>query len=138
MPDLYDWTEPQRARLLSVSTFGAIYLSCGQQDLGMSFHAYCSFKDMCEAFDYTTKDQLCQYLETVVPSATAWILLGGQKIYELSKHGTPYHSLGLWTALKTSFEKVAAVAGLQNSVKLNASQAYGKMCELDGQSAACP
>ena len=74
-----------------------------------------------------------QCLETVahmVPSATAEILLGGEKIYERSKYGKLYHSLRLWTALKTSFEKVAAVAGLRSSVKLSALQAYGKCVKL--------
>ncbi|KAL3155554.1 hypothetical protein ABBQ38_011108 [Trebouxia sp. C0009 RCD-2024] len=135
MPDFCEWTAAERAKLLNVCTFGAKYLSCGQKDLGMSFHAYCSFKHLSEAFELPGQTaKQCQYLETVVPPATAWILLAGQKIYKLCEcNQTVYHSLEQWADWERSFDKVAAVEGLQSSVKHNALQAWEEMYKIEGK-----
>lgn len=39
MPDEGDWTEAQRATLMNVVTFGALYLVRGESNIDMSFHA---------------------------------------------------------------------------------------------------
>ena len=79
---------------------------------------------------------------TVVPPAATWVLIAGEKIYELCKsnhnrnellgqYGRGY-SLGRWSVWKKRFGLIAATEGLGVGVCEIAQQAAGTMESIDG------
>ena len=129
MPDEGDWTDAQRATLMNVITFGALYLVHGEKDIGMPFHAEVSFLDGVEAPYRTLEEQ--RRAKTDVPPAATWILIAGEKIYELCEHGQHDRgrgfSLGRWALWKARFHEIALNQALPNDVKLIAAQAVKRM-----------
>ncbi len=133
-PDEGDWTDAQRAILMNVVTFGAMYLSYGYKDIGMASHAEASFMDGVEVPYETLEEQ--RRAETVVPPAATWIFLAGDKIYELCKLGKldkgRGFSLGRWAIWKRRFSEIAANERLMRSVTLIAARAAFKMGKIEG------
>ena len=133
MPDDEDWTEAQRATLLNVITFGALYLAHGQKDIGMSFHAEVSLLEGVEVPYQTTKQQ--RSAPTVVPPAATWIILAGKKIYGLCKIGKENQrrgfSLGRWALWKTRFGEIATNQGFKKDLRESASKAVSAMSQIE-------
>ena len=134
MPDEGDWTDAQRATLLNVITFSALYLNHGQKDIGMSFHAEVSLMEGIEV-PYQTSEQQ-RRAATVVPPAATWILLAGVKVYELCKSGKDNKgrgfSLGRWALWKEKFGDIATNQGLGDVVRDIASKAACEMGRIEG------
>lgn len=134
IPDEGDWTEAQRATLMKVVTFGALYLVRGYSDIGMSFHAEVSIMHGVES-PYQTPEQQ-RRAKILVPPAAQWIHLAGEKIYELCKHGRDQqgrgYSLYRWALWKRHFVEIATNKGLTDDVKHIASQAAVKMEKIEG------
>lgn len=66
--DEADWTNAQRATLMRVVTFGALYLTNGSVDLGIAFYAKVSLINGLEA-PYQTVAQQRRALANVPPAA---------------------------------------------------------------------
>jgi len=137
MPDEGDWTEAQRATLISVTTFGALYLAHGLQPIGMSFHAEVSFMEGIEV-PYGTPEQQ-RRAPTNVPPAATWILLAGEKIYELCKSNLDRkddkgrgYTLARWALWKKRFGEIANTEQLNGSVKHIAARAFSEMKRIEG------
>jgi len=134
MPDEGDWTDAQRATLMNVVTFGALYLVRGHTSIGMSSRAEFSIMDGIE-LPYQTPEQQ-RRAKTLVPPAAEWILLAGEKIYELCKDGRDQqgrgYSLYRWALWKRGFVEIAANKGLTDDVKHIASQTAFKMEKIEG------
>lgn len=134
MPDEGDWTAAQRATLMNVVTFGALYLIRSPGNVGMSFHAEVSIMHGIESPYQTPEEQ--RRAKTVVPPAATWILLAGEKIYELCKNGDTQqgrgYSLERWALWKRDFGEIATNRGLTDDIKHIASQAAFQMEKIDG------
>lgn len=136
-PDEGDWTDTQRATLLNVTTFGALYLAYGRQSIGMPFHAEVSLMEGIEV-PYQTPEQQRRAATNVPPAAT-WVLLAGEKIYELCTNdydreddkGRGY-SLGRWALWKKRFRETAENQELTVVVKDIASKAASEMERIAG------
>lgn len=136
MPDEGDWTDAQRAALMSVTKFGALYLAHGTQQIGMAFHAEVGLMHGVEEPYQTPEEQ--RRAPTNVPPAATWILLAGEKIYELCKanlyrkddQGRGY-SLDRWALWKKRFGEIANVRGLTDGVKDIASKAASEMKRIE-------
>ena len=135
MPDEGDWTDAQKATLVNVVTFGALYLANGRRDLGMAFHAEVSFLEGIEE-PYQTSEQQ-RRAATMVPPAATWILLAGKKIYELcqvddGKNGKGRaFSLERWSLWKSKFGEIATNPALSASVQNIAAKAASEMGEIE-------
>lgn len=133
MPDEGDWTDAQRTTLLNVMTFSALYLAHGEHDIGMPFHAEVSLMEGVET-PYQTHEQQRRALTNVPPAAT-WILLAGEKVYELCKNGKDDKgrgfSLGRWDLWKAEFGEIAANEGLDGRVRDIASKAAAEMGKIE-------
>ena len=133
MPDEGDWSDAQRATLLNVITFSALYLSYGQKDIGMSFYAEVSLLEGIEVL-YQTPEQK-RRAATVVPPAATWIVLAGGKVYELCKSGKDDEgrgfSMGRWALWKERFGKIATNQELGDDIRDIASKAAAEMEELE-------
>lgn len=137
MPDEGDWTDAQRAKLMSVTTFGALYLAHGRQPIYMSFHAEVGLMEGVEV-PYQTPEQQ-RRAPTNVPPAATWILLAGEKIYELCQNshdrkddqGRGY-SLERWALWKRRFGEIANIQALTAGVKDIASKAVVEMNRIEG------
>lgn len=145
------YSEKYALPLLNATTFGAIYLNQGKQPVGMAYHAEASFIGGIEV-PYQTPDQQRE-AEMYVPPAATWILLAGEKMYELCKSDynrrecarIPYpmnpwlwfgdrgYSLGRWEYWKQRFSEIAMTQGLQDSVKDIAARALSKMGMIESQ-----
>ena len=145
--------DEQAVILLNATTFGAIYLARAKQPpLGMPFHAEVSLMHGVEV-PYETPDQQ-RYAAMYVPAAVTWILLAGQRVYELCKcdynrkDGAPGllrdenewlwgkgrgYSLGRWALWKKRFGEIAITQGLQDGVRDLAARAISKMGDIEGQ-----
>ena len=136
MPDEADWTEAQKATLMNVITFSALYLARGQREIGMSLHAEVSLMEGIE-YPYETKQQQ-RGAATVVPPAATWILLAGNKIYHLCQEGKDDKrrgfSMGRWTLWKGKFGEIAGNEGLGQDVRDIASSAASAMQQIEGTS----
>lgn len=134
MPDEGDWTDAQRATLLNVMTFSALYLAHGQRDIGMPFHAEVSLMDGVQE-PYQTQEQQRRAATNVPPAAT-WILLAGEKIYELCKNRKAEKGRGFslrrWALWKEKFGEIAANEGLDDRVRDFASRAALEMGRVEG------
>ena len=134
MPDEADWTEAQKATLMNVITFSALYLARGQKDIGMSLHAEVSLMDGIET-PYETQQQQ-KGAATVVPPAATWILIAGNKIWDLCQAGKDDKgrgfSMGRWNLWKRKFGEIAANEGLGQHVKDIASGAATTMQQIEG------
>lgn len=147
-----NWDD-QAMPLLNATTFGAMYFARGRQpSIGMSFHAEVSLMQGIEV-PYQMPNQ--QRLAAMyIPPAATWILLAGERIYELCKsdHGrkdgapgsTPNEeewlwgkgrgfSLGRWALWKERFDEIARTQGLQNGVKELSARANSEMGKLESQ-----
>lgn len=133
LPDEGDWTDAQRATLMNVVTFGALYLTYGQKDLGMSFHAEVSFMHGIEE-SYVTPEQQRRAITNVPPAAT-WILLAGKKIYELCSNGKLDRGRGFslerWALWKSKLGDIGSNPGLPMAVKIIARQAAEEMLAIE-------
>ena len=133
MPDEGEWTDAQRSKLMNVITFSALYLTHGQKDIGMSFHAEMSLMEAIEV-PYQTPEQQRRAV-TVVPPAATWILLAGGKIYELCKSGKDDkrrgYSMGRWALWKEKFGEIATNQELGDDVRNIASKAVSEMERIE-------
>ena len=137
MADEGDWTDTQRATLLNVTTFGALYLAHGRQSIGMPFHAEVSLMEGIEV-PYQTPEQQRRGMTNVPPAAT-WVLVAGEKIYELCKNdydrkddkGRGY-SLGRWALWKKRFSEIAENQELKDGIKDVALRAASEMERIEG------
>ena len=133
MPDEGDWTDAQKATLWNVITFSALYLDHGRKDIGMSFHAEVSLMEGIEV-PYQTPEQQ-RRAATVVPPAATWILLAGEKVYELCKSGKDDKgrgfSMGRWALWKEKFGEIATNQELGDDVRDIASKAVGEMEKIE-------
>ena len=133
MPDEGEWTDAQKAKLMNVITFSALYLTYGQKDIGMSFHAEVSLMEAIEV-PYQTPEQQ-RRAATVVPPAATWILLAGGKVYELCKSGKDENgrgfSMGRWALWKEKFGEIAANRELGDDVRNIASKAVSEMERIE-------
>ena len=133
MPDEGDWTDAQKARLLNVITFSALCLNHGQKDIGMSFHAEVSLMEGIEVAYQTPEQQ--RRAATVVPPAATWILLAGEKLYELCKSGKDDKGRGFslrrWALWKEKFGEIATNQEFGDDVRDIASKAAGEMEKLE-------
>ena len=75
--------DAQAAALLNATTFGAIYLVIGKQDIGMAFHAEIGLMQGVEVPCQTPEQQRRVLMS--VPPAPTWVLIAGKSIYELYK-----------------------------------------------------
>lgn len=123
---------------MNVITFGALYLLHGEKDIGMRFHAEVSFMDGIEVAYQTPQEQ--RRAVTLVPPAATWILIAGEKIYELCKHGKldrgRGYSLVRWALWKKKFSEIAVNQGLPKDVTLIAAQAATEMQKIENQMSA--
>lgn len=129
-----EWTGPtEKAKFISVVTFGGTYLAHGNRDLGMSFHAG---NDLVHALDetYTTVSehthdcaQLCA--QVLVPPAATWMLLAASKIYQLCKQNTkrPFN-MERWNAWRQKLQEIGTGTGLDSEV---CSIAMKATCAMD-------
>ncbi|KAL8990078.1 MAG: hypothetical protein Q9177_001186 [Variospora cf. flavescens] len=135
MPDEGDWTAAQRATLMNVVTFGALYLVHGRTNIGMSSRAEVSMMHGLET-SYRSPEQR-RRAKTLVPPAATWILLAGKKIYELCKSGVPQrgrgYSLERWDLWKEDLFAIAGNTGLTVDVNHIAIQAAAKMGKVERQ-----
>ena len=133
MPDEGDWTDAQRATLLNVITFSALYLTHGQKDIGMSFHAEVSLMEGIEVLYQTPEQQ--RRAATVVPPAATWIFFAGGKIYEICTRGKDDKgrgfSMGRWALWKEKFDEIAANQELGDNVRNVASKAAAEMERIE-------
>ena len=133
MPDEGDWTDAQKATLLNVTNFSALYLDHGQKDIGMSFHAEVSLMEGIEV-PYQTPEQQ-RRAATVVPPAATWILLAGEKIYDLCKSGKDDKGRGFslrrWALWKAKFGEIATNQGLEDNVRDIASKTACEMGRIE-------
>ena len=137
MPDEGDWTDYQRATLLNVTTFAALFLAHGRQSIGMPFHAEVSLMEGIEEPYQTPQQQ--RRAATNVPPAATWILLAGEKIYELctkdydrdDDQGRGY-SLERWALWKKRFRETAENQALTDAFKDIASRAASEMERIAG------
>ena len=133
MPDEGDWTDAQKATLLNVINFSALYLDHGQKDIGMSFHAEVSLMEGIEV-PYQTPEQQ-RRAATVVPPAATWILLAGEKIYDLCKSGKDDKGRGFslrrWALWKAKFGEIATNQGLGDDVRDIASKTACEMGRVE-------
>lgn len=145
-----DWDD-QAMLLLNATTFGAIYLARAKQSPGgMPFHAEVSLMHGVEV-PYVTPEQQ-RYAAMYVPAAATWILLAGQRIYELCKSdynrkdGAPGlsrdenewlwgkgrgYSLGRWAFWKKRFGEIRTTPGLQDGVRDLAARAISEMGQIE-------
>lgn len=137
MPDEGDWTDAQRATLMSITTFGALYLAHGRQPIYMSFHAEVSLMEGVEGPYQMPEEQ--RRAPTNVPPVATWILLAGDKIYELCRNNVDRkddqgrgYSLGRWALWKKRFGEIANSQGLTDGVKETASKAASEMNRIEG------
>ena len=125
MPDEGDWSDAQRAALLNVTTFSALYLVHGQGVINMAFHAEVSLMEGIEASYHTNEEQ--RRAATVVPPAATWILVAGNEIYQLCKNGQGEKGRGFslerWEVWRTKFKEIAANEGLGVDVRDVAAKA---------------
>lgn len=143
-----EW-EAQSVPLLNATTFGAMYLARGKQPIGMPFHAEVSLMQGIEVPCQTPEQQ--RQAAMYVPPAATWILLAGERIYELCKNdhdrkdsdpglgdewlwgkGRGY-SLGRWAFWKKRFGEIATTQGLKDDVKDIAARAASEMEKIEGQ-----
>ena len=133
MPDEGEWTDEQKAKLMNVITFSALYLTHGQKDIGMSFHAEMSLVEAIEVPYQNVEQQ--RRAATVVPPAATWILLAGVKIHELCKSGkddkSRGYSMGRWALWKEKFGEIATNRELGDDVRNIASKAAGEMERIE-------
>ena len=147
-----DQWNAQAEALLNATTFGAMYLVKGKQDIGMAFHAEISLMQAIEVPCQTFEQR--QRALIFVPPAATWVLIAGNKIYELCKidhdrqdgapGSTPIgdewlwgkgrgYSLGRWGLWKSRFGDIATAQGLNDSVKEIAARARSEMVRVEGQ-----
>ena len=145
-----EW-DAQAVTLINATTFGAIYLARGRQPVGMSFHAEVSLMQGIEVPYQTREQQRCAAV--YVPPAATWVLLAGEKIYELCKADhdrkdsdpasnlgsdqwlwakSRGYSLGRWAFWKKRFGDIAATSELKDGVKEIAERAASRMESIDG------
>ena len=137
MPDEGDWTDSQMATLLNVTTFGALHLAYGRLSMGLPFHAEVSLMEGIEV-PYQTPEQQRRAITNVPPAAT-WVLLAGEKMYELCTNdykreddrGRGY-SLWRWALWKKRFREIAENRELTDVVKDIASKAASEMERIGG------
>ena len=142
--------DAQAVPLLNAITFGAIYLAIGRQSIGMPFHAENSLIQGIEVPCQTLAQQ--RRAEMYVPPAATWVLLAGERIYELCKvdherkdgvpgstpdneewlwgKGTGY-SLGRWAFWKNRFSEIETTQKLKDSVKDIAARAAFEMGKIE-------
>ena len=144
--------DAQAEALLNATTFGAMYLVIGKQDIGMAFHAEISLMQGIEVPCQTPEQQ--QRALISVPPAATWVLIAGNNIYELCKidhnrqddapGSTPIgdewlwgkgrgYSLGRWGLWKSRFSEIATAQGLNDSVKEISARARSEMDRVEGQ-----
>ena len=138
MPDEADWTDAQRAAQMNAVTFGALYFSHGQKNLGMNFHAEVSLQDGLEVnFDLLEEQRRAK---TTVPPAAVWIMFAAEQICHHCKRGSSAQESGVshegfslrrWSFWKGQFGKVAKHQGLTSDVKDWASKAAYEMDKIE-------
>ena len=133
MPDEADWTDAQRAAQMNAVTFGALYLSHGQKNLGMTRHAEWGLEDGVEV-DYDMPEEQ-RRAKTNVPPAAVWIMLAGEQIHDHCKQGDATQERGLnlrrWSLWKRKFGEIAEHQGLASDVKDWASKAASEMDKIE-------
>ena len=103
----------------------------------MAFHAEVGLMHGVEEPYQTPEEQ--RRAPTNVPPAATWILLAGEKIYELCKanlyrkddQGRGY-SLDRWALWKKRFGEIANIQGLTDGVKDIASKAASEIKRIEG------
>ena len=128
-----------------------MYLARGKQPLGMPFNAEVSLMEGVEG-RYQTPERRRRAAMYVPPAAT-WVLLAGERIYELCKSdhdrkdgaggstsdcgewlwkkGRGY-SLERWAFWKQQFSEIATTQGLKDDVKDIAARAAAAMEKTEG------
>ena len=150
-PDEAGDEDSQTMRLLNAITFGARYLALGRHPIGMPFHAEVSLMQGIEVPCQTLEQQ--QRAATGVPQAATWVILAGERIYELCKidydrkDGAPGstwigdewlwgkgrgYSLGRWALWKKRFREIATIQELKDGVKDIAARAASEMERIEG------
>lgn len=144
-----DWFD-QAVPLLNATTFGAMSLARGKDHGGMAYHAEISLMQGIEGGCQTPDMQRCAAM--YVPPAATWILLAGERIYELCKSdfnrndrrkgmwgdrglwgkGRGY-SLGRWALWKKTFGEIATTQGLPDGVKDLAAKATSEMDKIESE-----
>ncbi len=145
-----DW-DAQALALLNATTFGAMYLALGRQSIGMPFHAEVSLMQGIEVPCQTLEQQRRAVM--YVPPAATWVLLAGERIYELCKidhdrkdggpgstpNGSEWlwgkgrgYSLARWAFWKKRFSEIATTQELKDSVKDIAARAASEMERIEG------
>ena len=119
---------------MNVVTFGALYLNRGQRDIGMSRFAEFTFTHFQRLSYQTPEGQRAAKAE--VPAAANWILLAGEKIYDLCKHGVPRYpgrdfDLPRWALWKGRFGEISAYQALSGDVRNFASRAATEMARIE-------
>lgn len=136
--------------LVNATTFGAINFIHGKNSFGMPFHIEISLINGIET-PYQHPEQYRRALMYVPPAAT-WIILAGQKIYELcqgdydrkdgAKGSTPEgdewlwgqgrgYSLGRWAFWKKRFGEIATTPSLKDLVKELSARAESEMSRIE-------
>lgn len=141
--------DDQAVLLLNATTFGAMCLARGNQVIGMLFHAKVSLGEVIEVACQTPDQQ--RLAAMYVPPATTWILLAGERLYEVCKSdlnredgaigyvpldvwlwgkGQGY-SLEWWAFWKKGFGEIATTQGLLDGVKDLAARAVSEMDKIE-------
>ena len=149
-----DWAA-QAVPLLNATTFGAMYLASGTKLLAMPWHAEVHLMYAIESSCHTNEGKRKSAMY-VIPAAT-WVLLGGEKIYELCKadfdridagprSGFPTdngdwlwgkgrgYSLERWAFWKKRFSEVGTSQELSDSAKDICGRASSEMERVEASS----
>lgn len=102
----------------------------------MPFHAEVTLLEGVDDSPYQTLEQQ-RRAPALVPPAATWILLAGEKIYELCRYGNPaeerWYSMKRWDSWKRRFADIAANQWLTPNVREIASKAALEMGRVQSQ-----
>lgn len=124
--DTSEWLA-QAAAFHNATSFAAVSLAGGMD--GMSFYVP---ECMRGAFEDDSELKALHRKTMYVPAASAWVVIAGEKLYELclGRQGfSPQH----WETWKNNFDRIAKEEQVERSARVDAGGAACRMEEIESE-----